>query len=175
MILSLLACAGRYKDAALILPVSFRNILKDGVCAHARYKALLKLGKDDALTDKKKLEDLIVEMLGANSKEIQKLEEQQQNYYILNRIIDQNPGLLLKKVLVFPHNEGRMHWRVTFAFNAGFVCEVLDNSDNSIPSLQPCHFWYCSSVPDGTCNVPVDTEIICFLNLRFSSNVHEEK
>jgi hypothetical protein len=37
------------------------------------------LEKDNASMDKKKREDLIVEMFGANSKEIQHLEEQQQS------------------------------------------------------------------------------------------------
>jgi hypothetical protein len=60
---------------------------QDGVRAHARYKELLKLEKDYVSMDKKESEDLTVEMLGANLKEIQKLQEQQQNY-VLNRIID---------------------------------------------------------------------------------------
>ncbi len=77
--LSILACDGWYEEAAFILPVSFSNILKDGVCAHAQYKALLKLEKVNASMDKKERQDLIVEMLGANLKEIQKLQEQQQN------------------------------------------------------------------------------------------------
>jgi hypothetical protein len=164
LMISILACDGRYEDAAFILPVSSSNILKDGVRAHARYKALLKLEKDYASMDKKEHEDLIVEMLGAKSKEIQKLQEQQQNY-ALNRIIDQNPGLFSNKVLVFPHNKGQMLWSVTFVFNAGFVSEKLDDSNNSIPSLQPCYFRYYSSVPDGTCDVPVDTGIIWFENM----------
>ncbi len=60
--LSILACDGRYKDAAFILPVSFSNILKDGVCPHAWYKELLKLEKDYVSMDKKEREDLTVEM-----------------------------------------------------------------------------------------------------------------
>ncbi len=139
LMLSIFACDGRYEDAVFILPVSVSNILKDGVFAHAQYKALLKLEKDNASMDKKEREDMIVEMFGANLEKIQKLQEQQQNY-VLNKIIDQNPGLLSRKVLVFPHNKEQMHWSVTFVFNAGFVCEKLDNSDNSIPSLQPCFF-----------------------------------
>jgi hypothetical protein len=35
LMLSILACDERYEDAAFILPVSFGNITKDGVCAHA--------------------------------------------------------------------------------------------------------------------------------------------
>jgi hypothetical protein len=173
LMLSILVCDGRYEDAAFILPVSFSNILKDGVFAHARYKALLKLERDNASMDEKEREDMILEMLGANSEKIQKLQEQQQNY-VLNKIIDQNPGFLSKKVLVFPHNKDQMHWSVTFVFNAGFVREKLDDSDNSIPSLQSCFFRYCSFVPDGTRDVPVDTGIIWFLNLCFSNDVHEE-
>jgi hypothetical protein len=81
LMLSILACDGRYEDAAFIMPVSFSNILKDGVFAHARYKALLKLEKDNASMDEEEREDMIVEMLGENSEKIQKLQEQQQNMF----------------------------------------------------------------------------------------------
>ncbi len=87
---------------------------------------------------KKEREDIIVEMLGANSEKIQKLQEQQHNY-VLNKIIDQNPGLLSKKVgISTQHRTNALECYV--CLRLGFVLEKLDDSDNSNPSLKPCFF-----------------------------------
>ncbi len=54
LMLSILLCDGRYEDAAFILPVYSSNTFKLGFAAHACYKALLQLEKDNASLDNNK-------------------------------------------------------------------------------------------------------------------------
>ena len=79
--------------------------------------------------------------------------------------------LVVKKVLVFPQNESEMHWSFTFVFNAGSILDKFEAEDESKPSLQPCFFWYCSSIPDGSCIVDLDSGVLWYLNLCYSNEV----
>ena len=173
LMLSILLCDGRYEDAAFILPVKWSDHLRTGCAALARYKAMLQLKKKNEALDGKALEKLINYYLDADSNKIEYLQERHQNL-VVNDVIDSNPGLLSKKVLVFPQNEANNHWSVTFVFNPGHIRQMLDDGDNLNHSLQPCFFRYCSLVPDGRRNVAVETGIIWFLNLCYSNEIHEE-
>ena len=76
---------------------------------------------------------------------------------------------------MFPHNEGKQHWSVTFVFNAGSIRENLKVEDESKePSLQPCFFRYCSSIPNGSRIVDLDSGVLWFLNLCYSNKVLEQ-
>ena len=46
---------------------------------------------------------------------------------LLVLVCHRNPGMLAQKMLVFPVNEGRMHWSVTFVFNAGFIEDASED------------------------------------------------
>ena len=173
LMLSILFCDGRYEDAAFVLPVHASNTIKSGFAAHARLKALLQLEKDNAEMDQTELSELILKFLKADSSKVIKDQQVQQDY-VLNHIVDRNPGLLSKKVLVFPHNEDEEHWNVTFVFNPECIRENVDDNENSNSPLRPSFFRYCSRSPLGTRTLPMDTGIVRFLNLCFSYEMHEE-
>ena len=173
LMLSILLCDGRYEDAAFILPVKFSTTLKIGCRAHEQYKAMLQLEKDNASMDEKEREALIKQLLGKESNEIRDFQERQQNI-VLNEIIDRYPGLLSKKVLVFPQNETGDHWSVVFVFNPGYIREHVDDGEELQHPLQPCFFRYCSLEPYGDRNVGQSTGILWFLNLYYSNTIYEE-
>ncbi|KAI2499609.1 hypothetical protein MHU86_14904 [Fragilaria crotonensis] len=100
LMLSILTCDGRYEDATFILSVYFGSVLKKGFAAHASYKALLQLEKDNASMDEKELEALVQKILGTGSKQIKRTQQVQQDF-VVHEIIERNPGLLSKQVLVF--------------------------------------------------------------------------
>jgi hypothetical protein len=56
----------------------------------------------------------------------------------INRgVLHRNPGLLYRRVLIFPKNEGSSHWTCVFVFNPSFIDEQ-DNEENSNACLRPC-------------------------------------
>ena len=174
LMLSILLCDGRYEDAAFILPTKSGHALQLGFEALKMLKAMLQLKADNASLDETDLEKLIKKTLLLDSNTIKKNQQMNQNY-VLENIIDRNPGLLSKKVLVFPHNEGKEHWSVTFVFNAGSIRENLEvENESKEPSLQPCFFRYCSSIPDGSRIVNLDSGVLWFLNLCYSNEVLEQ-
>ncbi len=67
----------------------------------------------------------------------------------MKHVIVPNLAMLEKKVLVFPSNLTDAHWTVTFVFNAS---HIQHNVDAEVDSgwRQPCFFWYCSLVTDGS-------------------------
>ncbi len=139
-----LSCDGRYEDAAFILPLIDSNTLRDGFSAHARLRSLLEFQKENEFMDEEQRDAMIFNLLNADAKTVHS-KQQQQQHYVVNHIIDRNPGLLSKKVLIFPQNERDGHWNVTFVFNPGYICENVNESDVPYHSLQPCFFRYCSS------------------------------
>ncbi len=174
LMLSILLCDGRYEDAAYILPTSNGHALRLGFEALKTLKAMLQLTADnESVLDKAKLEKLIKDTLRFDSTTIKKNQQMNQNY-VLEHIINRNPGLLSKKVLVFPQNEWEEHWSVTFVFNPGSICEEFEAQDESKPSLQPCFFQYCSSIPDGSRVVDLDSGVLWFLNLFYSNEILEQ-
>ena len=92
----------------------------------------------------------------------------------MNHIIEKNPGLLSKKVLVFNQNEDADHLRVTFVFSPGFIRDNVKDTGDPSNSPIPCFFRYCSKFPLGTRVVSIDTGIIWFLNLCYSNKIHKE-
>ncbi|KAI2501078.1 hypothetical protein MHU86_13369 [Fragilaria crotonensis] len=173
LMLSILTCDGRYEDATFILSVYFGSVLKKGFAAHASYKALLQLEKDNASMDEKELEALVQKILGTGSKQIKRTQQVQQDF-VVHEIIERNPGLLSKQVLVFPQNEDGEHWSVTFVFNPGYIRDNVGDIENADNSPKPFFFRYCSKYPFGTRDVSIDTGIIWFLNLSYSTKVYQE-
>ena len=79
---------------------------------------------------------------------------------VVNNIIEKNPGLLSKKVLVFPQNKDGEHWSVTFVFNPSFIRDDVETVVETDISSKPCFFRYCSIHPLGTRKVSIDSGII---------------
>jgi hypothetical protein len=58
----------------------------------------------------------------------------------INRaVLYRNPGLLNRRVLIFPKNEGSSHWTCVFVFNPSFIDEQ-DDEENANAWLRPCFF-----------------------------------
>jgi hypothetical protein len=128
LMLFILLCDGRYEDAAYIHPTTDGHELKT-------LKSMLQLKADnESVLDKTSLEKRIKDTLRFDSATIKNNQQMNQNY-VLEHIIDCNPGLLSKKVLVFPQNEWEQHWSFTFIFNAGSICDKFETGDESKPSL----------------------------------------
>jgi alpha-N-acetylglucosamine transferase len=112
--LSILLCNGRNEVAAYILPTTDGYALRLGFEALKSLKAMLQLKADnESVLDEAKLEKLIKDTLRLDSATIKNNQQMNQNY-VLEHIIDRNPGFLSKKVLVFPQNEWDQHWSVKF-------------------------------------------------------------
>ncbi|KAI2505944.1 hypothetical protein MHU86_8444 [Fragilaria crotonensis] len=94
---------------------------------------------------------------------------------LLVKVVSRNPGLLQRRIIVFPFREGRDHWSATFVFNADSIFESKEQSDSSSNTgtvLRPCFFRYCSLRNDGTRKVALNQGVIWFLNLCASYEMH---
>jgi hypothetical protein len=113
--------------------------------------------------------------LKSDSKEIDFRQQVQQDF-VVNDIIEKNPVLLSKKVLVFPQNGDGEHWSATFVFNPSFIRDHVETVEETDISSKPCFFRYCSINPLGTRKVSIDSGIVIwFLNVSFSNEIHLEK
>jgi hypothetical protein len=69
--------------------------------------------------------------LKRDSKEIKSTQQVQQDF-VVNDIIEKNPGLLSKRVLVLPQNEDGEHWSVTFVFNPSFIRDNVKTVEETV-------------------------------------------
>ena len=84
--------------------------------------------------------------------------------HVLKHVLVLYPGILQKKLIVFPTNFGNSHWGATFVFNPG----EIDKSVDDVSSCRSCIFRYCSLYPSGDRKVGSDSGIAWFLNLAYS-------
>jgi hypothetical protein len=95
---------------------------------------------------------------------------------LLVKVVSRNPGLLERRIIVFPFCEGGgFHWSATFVFNADSIFESKEQSNslsNTGTVLRPCFFRYCSLRNDGTRKVALDQGVTWFLNLCASYEMH---
>jgi hypothetical protein len=87
---------------------------------------------------------------------------------VIQKIIEPNPKMFEKALLVFPKCKGS-HWSGVFVFNANSIAEHGTNESKN--AMQPCFFRYCSLKPNGERNV-ASLEVIWFLNFLNSYNQH---
>ncbi|KAI2496798.1 hypothetical protein MHU86_17732 [Fragilaria crotonensis] len=90
---------------------------------------------------------------------------------LLKNVIEPNPTMLEKKLLVFPKCSGR-HWYCVFVFNAGSIVHMKEE-ERASSMLQPCFFRYCSSEPNGKRDHD-SLDVIWFLNFLYSIKQHHQ-
>jgi hypothetical protein len=107
---------------------------------------------------------LVREKFGGSKEDLYAIYDNQMNHVVKNVLLFY-PGLLQKRLIVFPTNLRKNHWGATFVFNAGDIEAAVEDASGS---GRTCFFRYCSFNPCGMTQIPNDIGIIWFLNLAFS-------
>ena len=135
---------------------------------------------DDELFHDSNFDKLLVTKYGRTEAQIHDDYLQKLNY-LLQNIVDRFPGILHRKMIVFPINQNNAHWVATFVFHASSLIDIIEenveNLTSKVDSKAPraCFFRYCPLHPDGQKTVGLDTGIKWFLNLCASYDVHLKK
>ena len=136
--------------------------------------------RDDELFHDSNFDQLLVTKYGNTEAQIRDDYLQKLNY-LLENIVDRFPGILHRKMIVFPINQNNVHWVATFVFHAS---SLIDNSEEKSENLtskvgskapRACFFRYYPLHPDEQKTVGLDTGIKWFLNLCTSYDVHLKK
>ncbi|KAI2512121.1 hypothetical protein MHU86_2208 [Fragilaria crotonensis] len=171
---------GRYEDSAFVVPFSICEGISIAFGSYVRYKKLLTQAATlQAMLDDgtRSLEDVDVVVRENLGREVADALSEYNNHMsnLLVKVVSRNPGLLQRRIIVFPFREGRDHWSATFVFNADSIFESKEQSDSSSNTgtvLRPCFFRYCSLRNDGTRKVALNQGVIWFLNLCASYEMH---
>ena len=129
---------------------------------------------EDGITSPEEVDRIIREELGRKDAMVLS-EHNGHTSNLLVKVVSRNPGLLERKLIVFPFCEGDLHGSATFVFNADSIfdrVEQRNTSSNKGATLRPCFFRYCSLSNDGTRKVELNEGIIWFLNLCASCKKH---
>jgi hypothetical protein len=153
MMTALLMKDGRYDASVAILTISDMLRIRDCIKALQTYMNSKTMAKQLGLEEK-----------NATTIKCQFATYEGQMNSIVKNLLFFNPGLLQKKILVFPCNIKNSHWGATFVFNPGDIEAAFDDAS----SCRTCFFRYCSLHPSGTRKIPNEFGIIWFLNLAFS-------
>ena len=131
--------------------------------------------KESVFDFRAELDKLTVDKFGALEDELD-LSAQRAMNVIADQVLVCYPGLLEKRIIVFPINFGNSHWGATFVFNASQIEYFAEGSTKEeLPtSLRPAFFRYCSLNPSGEGMLSNKHGIIWFLNLAYSNNQHRK-
>ena len=80
---------------------------------------------------------LVKEKFGSSKDDLYSRYDDQMNQVVKN-VLFFHPGLLQKRIIVFPTNLRNDHWGATFVFNAGDIVAAID--DTSSGSCRTCFF-----------------------------------
>ena len=171
---------GRYEDSAFVVSFSICESISIAFGLYVSYKKFLKQAAtlqsflDDGVRSAEEVDKCIREQLGHKvSNALSEYNQHMSN--LLVKVVSRNPGLLERKIIVFPFCEGLSHWSATFVFNADSIFESIEETNTSCNDgtvLRPCFFRYCSLRNDGTRKVSLDQGVIWFLNLCASYEQH---
>ncbi|KAI2506509.1 hypothetical protein MHU86_7919 [Fragilaria crotonensis] len=139
---------GRYEDSAFVVPFSICEGISIAFGSYVRYKKLLTQAATlQAMLDDgtRSLEDVDVVVRDNLGREVADALSEYNNHMsnLLVKVVSRNPGLLQRRIIVFPFREGRDHWSATFVFNADSIFESKEQSDSSSNTgtvLRPCFF-----------------------------------
>jgi hypothetical protein len=171
---------GRYEDSAFVVPFSICEGISIAYGSYVAYKkwlgqaATLRAILDNGSRSSDEVNAVVRETLGH---EVANALSNYNNHMsnLLVKVVSRNPGLLERRIIVFPFCEGSYHWSATFVFNADSIFESKEqtnSSSNTGTVLRPCFFRYCSLRNDGTRKVSLDQGVIWFLNLCASYEIH---
>jgi hypothetical protein len=163
----------RYEDLCFVLHCAYSLHLEYAADLYIRYKNAL--AYHDAAKEEKnyvraKTDEEIVKLFRGSVNQLLYDYKKSMNT-VIRIIINGNPGMLERRVLVFPKNEGNQHWSCVFVFNASYIDEEEDQKIGNV-SLRPCFFRYCSLSRYGHRKVGLDQGIVWFLNLVYSYETH---
>ena len=166
---------GRFHDLCFVMPSCLCDSIAIAFAKFVEYQRALKmvkLGQTEKL-DPMKLAKAIMDRFHASVATLAHDYCKLRNN-LVQHVIHPNPGILARRVIVFPCNENSSHWSATFVFNAAFhKSETETTRDND--GLRACFFRYCSKDPNGRRDVPISQGILWFLNLCVSYDAHEKK
>lgn len=173
LLLATMLFDGRYQDSCWIMRTTYSWYLDDAAEWYTKYHKALKHYDeakenkiDPAVSDKE-----ILALYGFSVNDL--LDKYNTAMNQINRVVlHRNPGLLNRRLLIFPKNEGQSHWTCVFVFNPSFIDEQ-DDEEHYNACLRPCFFRYCSFHRYGTRNTSLDTGILWFLNQAYSYEKHE--
>jgi hypothetical protein len=94
---------------------------------------------------------------------------------VLENVIEPQPDLFFKKILIFVMNVRDNHWVVTFVFNAECIPNAESNNVGSDTDRRCCFFRYCGKDSQGTTTITHDHGIKWFLNLLISKTMYAKK
>ena len=80
---------------------------------------------------------LVREKYGFSKEELYLKYEHQMNHVVKNVLLFY-PGLLKKRLIVFPTNLRNNHWGATFVFNAG---DIVEAATDNVSCLRTCFFF----------------------------------
>jgi hypothetical protein len=75
--------------------------------------------------------DLVKEKFGGSKDDPYSRYNNQMNHVVKN-VLFFHPGLLQKRIIVFPTNHRNNHWGATFAFNAGDITAAIDDTSSGL-------------------------------------------
>jgi hypothetical protein len=105
--------------------------------------------------------DLVKENFEGSKDDLYSRYDNQMNHVVKN-VLFFHPGLLQKRIIVFPSNCRNNHWGATFVFHAGDITAAIDD-------VQDLFFLLLQRQPCATTRrIPYKIGIIWFLNLAFS-------
>ena len=168
LLLSTIMIDGRYQNFSFVLPCWSSLDIKNGFEAYVKYQDALQYSRDHAdVMTRVELDNLMREKHGGTLFELSSKYCDIRNH-LLKTVVHVNPGIISRRVIIIPCNEGETHWSATFVFNASYIGEERDGM------LRPCFFRYCSLHPNGDRKVRLDQGIVWFLNLCFTYDLHEK-
>jgi len=166
MMTSLLMRDGRYHTSVAILSFDDMQVIQGCFGRLQRHLSAKKYENDLMAAngaDHAECLALVKKRYGSSKEELYQKYDDQMNR-VVKEVLLFYPGLLQKRLIVFPTNLGDNHWAATFVFNAGDVVAATDD----VSCLRTCFFRYCSLHPSGTTKIPNNVGVVWFLNLAFS-------
>ena len=167
MMTALLMRDGRYDTSVAIMSFTDMQLIQgcfELLLSHLSAKKFEKDLMDAEEAEYAECSALVKEKYGFSKEELYLKYEHQMNHVVKNVLLFY-PGLLKKRLIVFPTNLRNNHWGATFVFNAG---DIVEAAKDNVSSLRTCFFRYCSLHPSGTTKIPSNVGIVWFLNLAFS-------
>lgn len=174
LMMAILLCDGRYQDLCFVMPCCYCDSIAIAFAKFVEYQRALKmvkLGKEQDL-DPVKLAQAIMDRFKAPVTQLASDYCKLRNH-LVQHVIHPNPGILDRRMIVFPCNENESHWSATFVFNAAYNTSEVEKRNKD--GLRACFFRYCSMDTNGRRNVPISQGILWFLNLCSSYDAHEKK
>ena len=146
LMISTLLWDGRYNDDCFVLSCDKTQLIESAFfmyCSYQKAQNMFNAASKKGDVDMAKVHEAIEKRYLLPVHVLAERYEMLRNG-LLSKIVNQNPGMLTRRVLVFPTNEKLNHWNATFVFNPSYIDYVADDDMPDDSALRPCFFRYCS-------------------------------